>query len=170
MNEKNWVLLIMAVMTMGLIIKAKKHYAIVKWEEVVVEAPPRDPLCVVIPIMSEEEDWSIFIDALAWVESGWNTKALGTKQDVGYLQLTPIMVEHANEILGTEYFTLDDRYFKEKSIEMFNVVMNERNPERDKHFALKIWNPKAPVSYHTKVMSKYYELLNGYYDENHSEN
>lgn len=128
------------------------------------------PTQLIMPTITEDCDWAFFIHALAWVESGWNTKALGAKQDVGYLQLTPIMVEHANEILGTEYFTLDDRYFKEKSIEIFNVVMNERNPERDKHFALKIWNPKAPVSYHTKVMNKYYELLNEYYNENHSEN
>ena len=49
-------LLIMAVMVTGLIINAKKHYAIVKWEEVVVEAPPQDTLCVVIPIMGQEED------------------------------------------------------------------------------------------------------------------
>lgn len=170
MSRRNWVLLVMSVLILGIVIKAKEYYAITGYAEANTEIQSADTLLVAVPIMTSDEDWLLFIDALAWVESGWNTKALGTKQDVGYLQLTPIMVEHANEILGTEYFTLDDRYFKEKSIEIFNVVMNERNPERDKHFALKIWNPKAPVSYHTKVMNKYYELLNGYYNENHSEN
>lgn len=167
MNFRNWVLLISGVLVTGLVIDAKKrNETIVLNESIDMRAAEVSAPCTI----SNDEDWAFFIHALAWVESGWNTKAIGAKQDVGYLQLTPIMVEHANEILGTEYFTLDDRYFKEKSIEIFNVVMNEQNPERDKHFALKIWNPKAPVSYHTKVMNKYYELLNEYYNENHSEN
>lgn len=170
MSKKNWVLLFLIVLTTGLVIKAKKHYVLVEYEEIVVEAPQCDTLCVVLPIMTADDDWALFIDALAWVESRWNTQALGTRQDVGYLQLTPIMIQEANRILGEDYFSLDDRYFKERSIEIFNVVMNERNPARDKHFALKIWNPMAPVSYHDKVMNKYYELLNEYYDENHSKN
>ena len=61
-------------------------------------------------------------------------------------------------------FRLTTDTLETKSIEIFNVVMNARNPERDKHFALKIWNSKAPVSYHTKVMNKYKELLNEYYE------
>lgn len=167
MSARNWILLISAVIITGLVVRAKKDNELaervantVSVEQSVVGATCKD--------ISADDDWALFIDALAWVESGWNTQALGTKKDVGWLQLTPIMVADANEILGAEYCTLDDRYFKEKSIEIFNVVMNERNPDRDKHFALKIWNPKAPVSYHTKVMDKYYELLNNYYYEDYN--
>lgn len=167
MSARNWILLITAVATMGLATKVKRDNELVERvaDTASVEPSVVDATCEDI---SADDDWALFIDALAWVESGWNTQALGIKNDVGWLQLTPIMVADANEILGAEYYTLDDRYFKERSIEIFNVVMNERNPDRDKHFALKIWNPKAPVSYHTKVMDKYYELLNNYYYENHN--
>ena len=167
MSLKKWILLISCVLVTGLVIDAKKRIGtIVLNENIDIRAVELPAPCTI----SNEEDWALFIHALAWVESRWNTQAVGTSNDVGWLQCTPIIVQDANEILGYEYFSLNDRYFREKSIEIFDVVMNARNPERDKHFALKIWNSKAPVSYHTKVMNKYYELLNEYYDENHSEN
>ena len=103
-------------------------------------------------------DWDTFITALAWVESRWNDLAESPKQAVGYLQLTPILVKDANRILGEEIFSLDSRIDREESIKMFNIIMDNYNPEHDKQLALKIWNPYAKVSYHRAVMAKYNEL------------
>ena len=104
------------------------------------------------------QDWNTFITALAWVESRWNDNAESPKQAVGYLQLTPIIVKDANRIVGHEEFSLDSRNDREQSIEIFNIIMDNYNPQHDMQYALKIWNPYAKVSYHRAVMRKYNEL------------
>ena len=105
------------------------------------------------------QDWNTFIKALAWVESEWNPEAIGQTEDVGYLQITPIIILDANRIVGSNKYSLDDRKDINKSIEIFNVIMDNYNPTHDLNYSLKIWNPKAPVSYHRKVMTKYNELI-----------
>lgn len=112
------------------------------------------------PAVSVQDDWDTFITALAWVESRWNDEAVSPKQAVGYLQLTPVIVKDANRILGDEVYTLDSRTDREQSIEIFNIIMDNYNPEHDMQYALKIWNPYAKVSYHRAVMQKYNELKN----------
>ena len=111
-----------------------------------------------IPDTEITQDWDTFILALAWVESRWDTKAVGPTNDLGYLQITPIMVKDANRIAGCEKYTLEDRLDKDKSIEMFNLIQDTYNPEHDLQFALKIQNPYSKVSYHRAVMKKYNEL------------
>ena len=106
----------------------------------------------------EHTDWDAFIEALAWVESRWVDTAVSPKQAVGYLQVTPILVEDANRIEGYEMFTLEGRTDREESIRLFNVIMDNYNPQHDMHLALKIWNPYSKVSYHRAVMSKYEAL------------
>lgn len=103
-------------------------------------------------------DWDTFIKALAWVESSWNDNAVSPKQAVGYLQLTPILIEDANRIVGQQTFSLESRTDRQESIRIFNVIMDEYNPEHDMQLALKIWNPYSKVSYHRAVMKKYKEL------------
>ena len=108
--------------------------------------------------VTQDEDWSTFIKALAWVESRWDDNAINSKQAVGYLQLTPILVKDVNRIIGTNNYTLENRNDRELSIEMFNIIMDNYNPQHDKHLAMKIWNPYAKLSYHRAVMNKYEEL------------
>lgn len=107
---------------------------------------------------ASQTDWDAFITALAWVESRWDDNAESPKQAVGYLQITPVLVEDANRIVGKEMFTLDGRYDRKESIRLFNVIMDNYNPEHDMQFALKLWNPYSKVSYHRAVMRKYNEL------------
>ena len=106
------------------------------------------------------DTWQIFIEALIQVESGGNDYAVGRHEDGGALQLTKIAIIDCNRILGVDYYTLEDRFNREKSIEIFNVLQNHYNPEHDMHLALKIHNSRAPLSYHIKVMNKYNELKN----------
>jgi|TARA_R110000851_G_scaffold175170_2_gene321453 hypothetical protein len=69
------------------------------------------------------------IDALIYVESGGIENAIGDrhfkKPSVGVLQLRPIMVREVNRILkrrnSTNRYTLQDRFSKSKSIEMFLI-------------------------------------------------
>lgn len=107
-----------------------------------------------------KEDWDTFISALIWVESEGDKNAVGSKNDVGVIQITPIYLRDVNRIIGYNKYKLSDRNDSLKSIEMFNVMQEHYNPAKDKHLALKIHNSKAPLSYHTKVMSKYFELKN----------
>ena len=101
-----------------------------------------------------EDDWDLFIKALILVESGDKNFALGSKDDVGVLQIRKVVVDDCNRILGYNKYTYEDRKDSLKSVEMFNVIQDYYNPEHDKHFALKLWNSKAPISYHKKVFKK----------------
>lgn len=105
-------------------------------------------------------DWELFTQALIWVESKGDSKAVGSKDDVGVLQITPILLQDCNRILKNEGFTLEDRLDSLKSVEMFNIIQDHYNPQHDYHWALKIWNSGAPLSYHRKVMDKFNEIKN----------
>lgn len=121
----------------------------------VVDSIPQDCSC---EYEEEDKEWNKFIKALILIESGGKHDAVGTKDDVGVLQITPILVDDANRIIGYDKYTYEDRYDSVMSVEMFNVIQSYYNPTRDIHLALKIWNSKAPVSYHTKVI-ECYEML-----------
>lgn len=107
-----------------------------------------------------DKDWEIFTEALIWVESKGDERAVGKKDDIGVLQITPILLQDCNRILGYEKYNLNDRYNRDKSIEMFNLIQGHYNPQHDYHWALKLWNSGAPLSYHRKVMDKFNEFKN----------
>lgn len=115
---------------------------------------------VPIEVNCDSLDWETFTKALIWVESRGDSKAVGSKDDVGVLQITPILVEDCNRILKNEGFTLEDRLDSLKSVEMFNIIQDHYNPQHDYHWALKLWNSGAPLSYHRKVMDKFNEIKN----------
>lgn len=74
------------------------------------------------------------IDAIIYVESRGNTKAHNIKEDaVGCLQIRPIMLREVNRLLGYNKYKLADRWSKDKSIEMFNVIKEHtKNPTNEK--------------------------------------
>ena len=115
---------------------------------------------IVVYKNGHDYDWELFTQALIWVESRGESNAIGSKNDVGVLQITPILVEDCNRILKNEGFTLEDRLDSLKSVEMFNIIQDHYNPQHDYHLALKIWNGHAPLSYHRKVMDKFNEIKN----------
>lgn len=135
----------------GMWLEKKKINALVEFpEEEVVEAIENQ----------DSLDWELFTRALIWVESKGNSKAIGSKDDVGVLQITPILLRDCNRILGYERFTLTDRLDSLKSVEMFNIIQDHYNPQHDYHWALKLWNSGAPLSYHRKVMDRFNEIKN----------
>ena len=113
---------------------------------------------IVVYKNGHDYDWELFTQALIWVESKGDCKAVGSKDDTGVLQITPILLQDCNRILKYEAFTLEDRLDSLKLVEMFNIIQDHYNPQHDYHLALKIWNGKAPLSYHRKVMDKFNEI------------
>ena len=74
------------------------------------------------------------IDAIIYVESRGDINAHNIKEDaVGCLQIRPIMLREVNRLLGYNKYKLADRWNKEKSIEMFNVIKEHtKNPTNEK--------------------------------------
>lgn len=115
---------------------------------------------IVVYKNGHDYDWELFTQALIWVESKGDSKAVGSKDDMGVLQITPILLQDCNRILKYEAFTLEDRLDSLRSVEMFNIIQDHYNPQHDYHLALKIWNGKAPLSYHRKVMDRFNQIKN----------
>jgi hypothetical protein len=123
-----------------------------------VEEIERSVDTIVVYKNGHDYDWELFTQALIWVESRGNNQAVSSKGAVGVLQFLPILVEDCNRIVGYEKFALEDRLDSLKSVEMFNVIQDHYNPQHDYHWALKLWNSGAPLSYHRKVMDKFNEI------------
>jgi len=80
------------------------------------------------------------IQAIMEVESGSDTLAYNSKEDaVGCLQIRPIMVREVNRLLGKDSFTLKDRWSKQKSIQIFNVLRSHLKGASDEQIA-RTWN------------------------------
>lgn len=118
-------------------------------------------------IENEIDPWDLFVEAVIWRESRGNTNAIGDSgKAVGVLQIHPIMVREANRIIALkggdrETYAYDDRYDREKSIEIFKIVQDYHNKEHDLLKALDIWNKNHPDSYRNEIMNKYNDYLNG---------
>ena len=114
-------------------------------------------------------DYDKLIHAVAKVESGHNAKAVSKNgKYVGYLQISKGMVDECNKILNEKRFNYQDRFDKDKSIEMFIIFQERHNPEHDIIKALRMWNEGVsrkywtnltPTSYVRKVMNIYSQLL-----------
>lgn len=119
--------------------------------------------------VNEEADtanarWETLICAISAVESSGNPNAVNGKH-VGFLQISPILVDECNRILKTKKYSYKDRYSKEKSIEMFNVFQNFYNPEHNIEKAIRMWNggPRyrtgSTNGYFRKVMKVFNRLV-----------
>lgn len=77
-----------------------------------------------------ELTWDDFVSAVIYVESRGNDSAYNTKEDAaGCLQIRPIMVREVNRNLrkwnAPFRYTLDDRWDRQKSIDMFDIIAEE---------------------------------------------
>jgi hypothetical protein len=98
------------------------------------------------------------IHAIIHVESRGNTHAHNVSEDaVGVLQIRPIMVKEVNRVLGFDKYTLQDRWDKKKSIEMFNVIRhNTPSPTNEK--IARNWNG-GPNGYRKNSTLKYWQKV-----------
>ena len=80
-------------------------------------------LFIGIPAKSAEPDARL-LNALVWVESSRNEKAVGDSgKAVGLLQLHKIYVDDVNRILGKKRYSYTDRWNPQKSVEMAMVYL-----------------------------------------------
>lgn len=80
------------------------------------------------------------IDAIIYVESRGDINAYNAKENaVGCLQIRPIMLKEVNRLLGYNKYKLADRWNKQKSIQMFNVIKEHTTNPTDEKLA-RNWN------------------------------
>ena len=106
------------------------------------------------------------VKALIQIESSGKDNAHNINEDaVGCLQIRPIMVREVNRILrkqgGTFRFELEDRWDREKSLEMFHIWRVLHLPDSDDETIARNWNggPKgykkeSTLHYWRKVKNK----------------
>ena len=79
-----------------------------------------------------------------WYESRYDSTAVNPVSKArGVLQILPIMIEEANRLQRLKksdtYYTWDDAWSVQKSIEIWYLVQNHHNPNYDIQEACKIW-------------------------------
>lgn len=120
-------------------------------------------------INNEDDIWKI-LNAMIKVESKGNDLAYCVKENaVGCLQIRPIMVKEVNRILSKQKksirYTLEDRWDRKKSIEMFFIWKNYHHKTSSLEKIARNWNG-GPNGY-TRNCTKVYwskvkkELENG---------
>ncbi len=115
-----------------------------------------------------EKKWGAVVEAIAQVESEGRPDIVSKNGlYVGYLQISKILVRQCNQILGTQAYTYNDRYDKQKSIEMFIVYQEHYNKEGNMEKAIRLWcsgdvrcmnRKRATEGYYRRVMRKYSEM------------
>jgi hypothetical protein len=96
----------------------------------------------------EEYYPNYLLEALIQVESRGNQNAVGdrhlSRPSVGVLQIRPIMVKEVNRILkklkAKKKYTLEDRYSREKSVEMFYIWQSYHLPDSSDEVIARCWN------------------------------
>jgi len=115
-----------------------------------------------------EKKWGAVVEAIAQVESEGHPELVSKNGlYVGYLQISKILVRQINQILGTQAYTYNDRYDKQKSIEMFIIYQEHYNKEGNMEKAIRLWcsgdlrcmsRKRASEGYYKRVMRKYTEM------------
>jgi hypothetical protein len=138
-----------------------------------VQAPSEGFIPIPLPVKQIEVEviqQPDIVKALIQIESSGRDNAHNISEDaVGCLQIRPIMVREVNRILrkhgGTFRFKLEDRWDREKSIEMFHIWREHHHPDSDDETISSCWNgggkgPKkeSTLHYWRKVKNKLNEL------------
>lgn len=109
---------------------------------------------------SEAFDWAPVMEAIIQVESEGNRLAKSGNQ-VGAMQITPIMVAECNSILknrgSKKRYTLADRLSVKKSKEMFLLFQSKYNPTNNIEKAIRSWN--GGLRYTVRGTQRYFEKV-----------
>ena len=115
----------------------------------------------------------LLLEAMIVVESNGNDSCIGDRNlgrpSVGCLQIRPIMVREVNRILRKQKikkkYTLNDRYSRKKSIEMFYIWRDYHHSEDSDEVIARCWNggpkgwkKKSTRYYWIKVVKERYWL------------
>ena len=115
----------------------------------------------------------LLLEAIIVVESNGNDSCIGDRNlgrpSVGCLQIRPIMVREVNRLLRKQKikkkYTLNDRYCRKKSIEMFYIWRDYHHSEDSDEVIARCWNggpkgwkKKSTNYYWAKVVKEKYWL------------
>lgn len=90
---------------------------------------------------NNDKHYEKLVHAIAYIESAHNPNAISRNgKHVGYLQISTKCVDECNRLIRHKKYKYKDRYDIQKSIEMFYVIQNHYNPQKDIHLAIRIWN------------------------------
>ena len=87
-------------------------------------------------------------DAVCWIESKNNPVAFnGMELARGIAQITPIMIDDVNRILGKETYADADAYEPDKAREMFQIYCLHYYPDGPPEYWARAWNggPTGPT-------------------------
>ena len=87
-------------------------------------------------------EWDRLILAISFTESRFNPDAVGKAGDTGHLQITPVYVKEINRLYGTDY-TIEDAFDIDKSLEMFYLMQQFKNPTGNLEQAIYYHNKSA---------------------------
>lgn len=112
---------------------------------------------IFVYIHKEINQWDKFVDALIQVESRGDSLILGDQgNSAGCLQIQKSYVDYVNEF-GNKNFTYDDRFSREKSIEIFESMQSLRNKDRNIIKAIQLHNPRAGDDYYRKIFTEMFK-------------
>ena len=118
---------------------------------------------------SDYEYWNDVMEAIIQVESNGNPNAVNkTSGAVGAMQIKKIVVDDCNEYLAkkkiNKRYTYDDRWNVQKSKEMFMLIQDRYNKNKDIEKAARIWNggccynKEKTDGYYKKFLIEYSEI------------
>ncbi len=108
-------------------------------------------------------DWTPVLNAIMQVESRGNVNARNGIY-CGPLQISPGLVKECNNILKrrnvSKRFSLNDRFNKEKSFDMFTIIQSYYNPSNNVERAIRMW--QGGINYKVRSTQRYYEKVMSY--------
>ena len=96
-------------------------------------------ISILYPGICSGNSWDNLIKAIIKVESNGRSSSY-SGDSVGVLQISSIMIEEVNDILGFERYSLKDRYDSLRSVEIFNIYQKHHNPALNHKRACQLWN------------------------------
>ena len=117
-------------------------------------------------IEEKVEEIDSLLEAMILVESRGKEDCIGDRHlgrpSIGVLQIRPIMVREVNRILKKQNikkkYTLEDRYSREKSIEMFYIWKEFHHPEDSDEVIARCWNG-GPKGWKRKSTNHYWNKV-----------
>ena len=101
----------------------------------------------------------LIINSIIQIESE-NNNITRNGDNIGILQIRPIMVYEINRILGYKKYKLKDRFDPIKSIEMFKIYTNHHTPDWNLELVARRWNGGCNGEYKKKTLSYYLKIKN----------
>ena len=109
----------------------------------------------------------LIINTLIQIESE-NNNIARNGDNIGILQIRPIMVYEVNRILGCNKYKLKDRFDPTKSIEMFKIYTNHHTPDWNLELVARRWNGGYNGELKLSTLSYYLKIKN--YDNKETKN